>query len=111
MGGLARIGVALLLVGCAADLPEECSSPTEGDLEGYCIAGENDGAAAGRADAEACLEDDDEPSVPEQVAEGPGSCGDEVSESVLTAEQAAYEDCWAEAYDQAQAELTEDLCL
>jgi len=90
-----------MATGCDAELPPECTEPDPGDLDGYCIVGDHDGEAAARADMEACIEDDDElePATPEEVAEGPGSCGDVVTEAVLAAEQQAYEDCWQLAYD------------
>jgi len=103
----AQVGFLLLLGGaCGGDeLPPECSSPDEGDLEGYCILGDNDGRTAAMGDIVACV-DEEELSAPEEVAEGPGSCGDEVSEAVLEAEQQAYVDCWQLAYDDTYEEPT-----
>jgi hypothetical protein len=97
------LGVVGALGACAAPLPEGCLEASDGDLEGYCVLGSHDGAEAAAADESSCagLSDDaPERSVPDEVAEGPGDCGDEVSDEVLAAEQAAYVDCWQAAYDE-----------
>lgn len=92
----------LLLAACGGDtVPEGCTTPDEGDLEGYCIVGDAHGAAAALDDMATCagLDEDAPPvSVPPYVAEGPGDCGDDVGEVVLQAEQEAYEGCWQAAY-------------
>jgi hypothetical protein len=92
----------LWFLGCGS--PEvllDCDEPEAGDLEGYCVLGENDGAAAAAVDLADCPES---PSAPLPVAHGPGGC-DEPSQAVLDAEQGAYEDCWRTAYEQALASL------
>lgn len=91
-------------MGCGS--PEvllDCEQPEPGDLEGYCILGEADGAQAALADRSACVST---PSEPRQVAHGPGGC-DAPSAAVLEAEQAEYERCWAAAYDDALDRLVE----
>lgn len=89
------IGLWLLLA-CGDPEPLlDCESPEAGDLEGYCILGENDGPLAAAADIAVCAE---EPAVPSDMAEGPGGCTDP-SQAVLDAEQAEYARCWQEAYD------------
>ena len=83
-------------LGCAAPEPLlDCEVPEAGDLEGYCVLGEQDGAEAARVDREDCGSD---PSEPDWVAHGPGGC-EEPSEEVLQAEQQAYASCWRAAYD------------
>ncbi len=91
----------LVMLGCDAELPAECTEADPGDLEGYCVLGDNDGRAAALDDIDSCagLDEDRPRAEPTYVAEGPGSCGDEVDDEVLEAEQAAYEGCWREAYE------------
>lgn len=73
----------------------DCEEPEQGDLDGYCVLGENDGAAAAAADRAVCAAT---PSEPEPVAHGPGGC-EEPSQAILDAEQRAYEDCWRSSYE------------
>jgi len=93
----------LWVVGCAdPEVRLDCEAPEAGDLEGYCIFGSNEGAAAALADRARCAE---EPSLPDEVARGPGGCEDP-SQALLDAEQAAYVQCWQEAYEATMMEQT-----
>ncbi len=97
------IGLLWLLACGDPEVRLDCDEPESGDLDGYCVLGENDGAAAGVADHADCPAT---PSEPGSVAHGPGGC-DEPSQAVLDAEQGAYDDCWRRAYEEALTSLVD----
>ena len=100
-----RTPLLMLAMACGSVEPRlDCEQPYQGDLDGYCILGENDGATAAAIDLATCA---DPPTEPADVARGPGGC-DEPSTAVLEAEQAAYVRCWDRAYSDAMPTDTAD---
>ena len=83
----------------------DCDEPEQGDLDGYCVLGEAHGDDAARSFLEERCEG--EAPLPDAVAEGPGGC-DEPSDAVLSAEQAAFDACWQEAFDEVLGPYVDD---